>query len=215
MSSEKPETKVSIECAPNGPYIVENLGSLQNSKGEAIPTKDVIALCRCGASAKKPFCDGTHASINFADRKLTDGSLDKRDTYVGKQITVHDNRGICCHASYCADELESVFNADQEPWVNPDAAALQAITEVIKKCPSGALSYSIKGMEHREHDRPPGITVLKNGPYYVVGSIELTDVTWGEEASKEHYTLCRCGKSKNVPFCDGTHRNINFQDEKN
>ena len=215
MSLDRQEKKASIECAPNGPYIVENLGSLQNSQGEPIPTKEVIALCRCGASANKPFCDGSHSSINFSDTKLTDGALDKRETYIGNQITVHDNRGICCHASVCADELESVFNADREPWVDPEAASVQAIIDIIKRCPSGALSYSLDGIEHRDQDRPQGITVLKNGPYVVVGGIELTDVEWGEEASKEHYTLCRCGKSKNVPFCDGTHRHVNFQDEHN
>ena len=215
MSSEPKETTVIIECAPNGPYIVENLRSLQNSKGGAISTKEVIALCRCGASAKKPFCDGSHTSINFSDKKLTDGTLDKRDTYVGKQVTVHDNRGICSHASFCADELEAVFNADQEPWVNADSSTLQAIIDVIKKCPSGALSYSIEGVEHRDQNRPPAITVSKNGPYFVVGGMELKDVTWGKEASKEHYALCRCGKSENIPFCDGAHRQSNFQDDHN
>ncbi len=215
MSTDQQENTVSIECAPNGPYIVENLRSLKNSRGEAIPAKEVIALCRCGASAKKPFCDGSHTSINFSDKKLTEGSLDKRDTYVGKQITVHDNRGICSHASFCADELEAVFNADQEPWVNANSATLQAIIDVIKKCPSGALSYSIEGVERRDQNRPPAITVSKNGPYFVVGGIELKDVTWGKDASKEHYALCRCGKSKNIPFCDGAHRHCNFQDDKN
>ena len=122
---------------------------------------------------------------------------------------------ICSHASFCADELEAVFNAEQEPWVNANSATLQAIIDVIKKCPSGALSYSIEGVEHRDQNRPPAITVSKNGPYFVLGGIELKDVTWGKEASKEHYALCRCGKSKNSPFCDGAHRHSNFQDDNN
>ncbi len=215
MSADHEEKNVSIECTPNGPLIVRNLNALKNSKDQAITAKEVMALCRCGQSANKPFCDGTHATINFSDEKRTDGALDKRSSYVGKHITVHDNRGICSHASVCADNLESVFNAEREPWVDPDAEPVQAIIDVIQTCPSGALSYSIDGVEYRAQQRNQSITVSKDGPYFVVGGIELKDVTWGREASKEHYALCRCGQSKNSPFCDGTHRNVNFSDAKN
>ncbi len=65
MKPTKPDSKPTIECAPNGPYLVKNLENLQNSKGDRIPTKPVIALCRCGGSANKPFCDGTHEKIGF------------------------------------------------------------------------------------------------------------------------------------------------------
>ena len=215
MSSEPQENNVTIECSPNGPLIVRNLTSLKNSKSEAIAAKEVMALCRCGKSGDKPFCDGTHAAINFSDEKRTDGTWDKRNNYAGKNITVHDNRGICSHASYCADNLESVFNADREPWVDPDAESVQTIIDVIKTCPSGALSYSIDGVEHRDQQRDPNITVSKDGPYFVAGGIELKDASWGKEASKEHFALCRCGQSKNLPFCDGTHRNVDFHDDKN
>ncbi len=215
MKAEDSKNKVTIECAPNGPYLVNNLRSLLNSKGQPIQTEETIALCRCGASANKPFCDGTHSKIQFSDKRRTDGSLDKRDSYVGKNITIHDNRGICSHASFCADELEAVFNADREPWVTSDGSPVQAIIDVIKKCPSGALSYSVDGVEHRDQERAPAMTVSKNGPYFVVGGIELEATTWGECASKEHYSLCRCGGSKNFPFCDGSHRNNDFTDDTN
>jgi len=49
-----------IECRQNGPYLVKGLEALRNSRGDGIPTKPVMALCRCGGSANKPFCDGTH-----------------------------------------------------------------------------------------------------------------------------------------------------------
>lgn len=215
MNANHEENNVSIECAPNGPLIVRNLTSLKNSKGQSIASKDVMALCRCGQSANKPFCDGTHATIDLSDEKRTDGALDNRDSYVGKHITVHDNRGICSHASFCADNLESVFNAEREPWVDPDAGTVQTIIDVIQTCPSGALSYSIGGVEYRDQQRNPSVTVSKDGPYFVVGGIELGNAAWGKEASKEHYALCRCGQSKNAPFCDGTHRNVNFHDDKN
>ena len=65
-----------ITCKPNGPYLVSNLGDFKNSQGERIPTKPVMALCRCGGSANKPFCDGTHQKNGFSDAKQVDGSAD-------------------------------------------------------------------------------------------------------------------------------------------
>ena len=62
--------KPSIELSKNGPLLVKGLEDLQNSKGEPIAVKKVMALCRCGASETKPFCDGTHADIGFSDEKL-------------------------------------------------------------------------------------------------------------------------------------------------
>lgn len=215
MSEENQTTKASIECAANGPLMVKNLKVLRNSKGEPLAADSEMVLCRCGASNNKPFCDWSHIKNGFSDEKKSDGSLNKRDNYVGKTITVHDNRGLCAHVSYCADELEAVFNADQEPWVSPDAVTVQTTIDTIKKCPSGALSYSIDGVEYRDQERPQEIFISKNGPYFVKGGIELKNRPQGEGASEEHYTLCRCGGSKNLPLCDGTHRNIQFKDEKN
>lgn len=204
-----------IECKPNGPLLVKDLEELRNSKGDSIPTKPVMALCRCGGSANKPFCDGTHRTNGFSGARLVDGSADKRDDYRGRGITIHDNRAICAHAGHCTEGLASVFKYGSEPWIDPDGAKAEAIIETIRKCPSGALSYSLEGVEERDQPRPPGITVTKDGPYAVVGGVRLVEQAWGEGASTEHYTLCRCGASKNKPFCDGTHSSIGFKDDKN
>ena len=67
----------------------------------------------------------------------------------------------------------------------------------------------------RDQDRAPMVTVTKDGPYAITGGIELADQPRGEGASTEHYTLCRCGGSKNKPFCDGTHWQSGFKDENN
>lgn len=209
------QQKPTIECSPDGPYIVRNLENLQNSRGEPIPTRRTIALCRCGGSSNKPFCDGTHSNIGFSGQKTTDGSKDKRRNYVGKQITIHDNRSICSHAGHCTDGLASVFRMKEKPWIDPDGAEAEAIIETVRQCPSGALSYSIEDVEHRDQEREPTISVSKDGPYHVSGSIEPKDQAWGEGASQEHYTLCRCGASKNKPICDGTHWQVKFTDEKN
>jgi len=203
-----------IEPSANGPYVVKNLRVLKNSKGEHLPTKDVVALCRCGGSQNKPFCDGTHARNKFSSQNRSDPSQNKRTDYVGRQITIHDNRAICAHAGRCTDALPSVWRMGIEPWIDPDAAAVNAIIETIEQCPSGALGYSIAGVEHHQNHEPT-VTISPDGPYVVTGGIELKDAAWGEGASTEHYTLCRCGASNNKPFCDGAHWRIKFKDEKN
>jgi CDGSH-type Zn-finger protein len=202
------------------PTVVENL---QNSNGEPLSTVRGVALCRCGASKNKPFCDGTHGTIRFSSLNKTLNETDnekrikdKRRNYFGKEITIHDNRKICSHAAECVDNLPSVFKLNERPWIDPDGARIQEVINTIRKCPSGALSFSIGDTEHRdpEDKRNPIVTVSKNGPYHISGGIELLGegVEFGEGASMEHYALCRCGASENKPFCDGAHRNINFND---
>ncbi len=201
-----------IQALENGPFKVTALENFTNSKGDTLETKPAMFLCRCGGSANKPFCDGTHKTNGFSSAKVTDGSIDWRDDYVAKAITVHDNRGICSHAGYCSDRLASVFKLGAEPWIDPDGASPDEIAAAAKRCPSGALSHSIGGTERRDQDREPAIMVSKDGPYDVTGRVEI-DEPRAEGASEEHYTLCRCGASKNKPFCDGTHWDIKFTDE--
>ena len=204
-----------IEPLPNGPYLVKGLETLMNSLGEALPTKDVVSLCRCGCSATKPFCSGMHKEVGFDSTRLTDGSLDRRVDYEGDGITIHDNRGICAHSGFCTDNLRSVWRLKHEPWIDGRAATGDEIAAVVRMCPSGALSYSFGGVEQRDRDRLPAIFVSRNGPYYVTGGIELVGAEWGEGASREHFTLCRCGQSNNKPFCDGSHWTAEFTDPVN
>jgi CDGSH-type Zn-finger protein len=225
---EKPK----ILALPNGPYYLLNdmetkiVENLQSSEGKQLSTIVGIALCRCGASKNKPFCDGTHATIGFSSKnKVTENGgsgektvKDRRKSYVGKKITIHDNRRICSHAAECVNNLPSVFKFNARPWIDSDGATVEEIINTIRKCPSGALSYSIDGVEYRDqNERKPMITVSKHGPYIITGCIDLIgdNIQFGNGASKEHYTLCRCGASNNKPFCDGMHKVINFKDDKN
>jgi CDGSH-type Zn-finger protein len=207
-----------IMCAKNGPYglVVDPTPAavpvLRRASGDSCAAPRTVGLCRCGGSKNKPFCDGTHILIGFDDRKLTDGASNHRKNYVGRRITIHDNRGICSHAGYCTDNLKTVFREDAEPWIDPDGVAVEEVIATIRKCPSGALSYSIDEVEYVPAPAPPMVTVTNNGPYAVRGGLELAGVEFGDHASREHYTLCRCGASKNKPFCDGSHWEIGFQD---
>jgi CDGSH-type Zn-finger protein len=231
MTKERPK----ILPLSNGPYYLLNnvkpktVENLQNLKGEPLSTVSGVALCRCGASKNKPFCDGTHSIIGFStDNKVGESTSsnsvetkiikDKRKDYLGRRITVHDNRRICSHSAECKHNLPAVFKLNSRPWIDPDASEVNRIVDTIGKCPSGALSYSIDGIEYRDqNDRNPMATVSKDGPYVVTGGVELigNNIQFGDGASKEHFTLCRCGASNIKPFCDGMHKVINFKDDKN
>lgn len=206
--------KTSIYPTPNGPYIVEHLEDLTNRNG-AVETKPKMALCRCGGSNNKPFCDGTHATNGFSSEKLDGRVPDKLENFSGKGIVIHDNRGICAHAGRCTDGLPSVFRLRTEPWIDAQASSTEEISRIIDSCPSGALSYTIAGVKNQERDNSPKVFIARNGPYVVSGNPELVNTPRGEGASTEHFTLCRCGGSRNKPFCDGTHWHNRFTDDKN
>lgn len=207
--------KPTIAPAENGPLIVKRLQRLRNSKGEELTVRAVVALCRCGGSANKPFCDGTHARNGFSGENTADRSRNRQKRYPGSEVTILDNRFLCAHVGACTDGLPEVFGSGKRGWITPDGAPGEQIQEVVRRCPSGALAFALGAGEAVEIERDPAITVSKNGPYYVVGACSLQVDGWGEGASREHYALCRCGQSKNKPFCDGSHWDAGFTDERN
>jgi len=211
-----------IQTARNGPYLVTNVQRLRTYLGEQIPVPPQVALCRCGGSAGKPFCDGACASNGFTDAKDPNRVPDRLDTYNGLQVTVLDNRGTCQHSGLCTDRLATVFRAGQEPFVAPSGARADEIVAVIRDCPSGALGLAIDGKVARAQTdwgdtREPAIIVTKDGPYRITGGIALTDadgtaMARNAGASLEHYAVCRCGHSQNKPFCSGMHWYVDFRD---
>ena len=203
-----------IDPRPNGPLQVSGGVSLVNSRGEAVATEATYWLCRCGSSSKKPFCDGTHKTNGFASARLSDPARRTTQDYAGKHITVHDNRSFCAHMGHCTEHSPAVFSQNAEPWINTDADAdVQKTIATVRMCPSGALAYSIDGLRQDVAARAPAIRITQDGPYAVVGAPPLL----GDERplDAEHFTLCRCGQSKNKPFCDGAHWQAGFKDDKN
>ena len=207
--------RTSIRPEINGPYIVRNLRKLTNSKGETLAVRPILALCRCGGSNLKPYCDGTHARIGFCSAKSSDRTPDRADTYEGKEIVVLDNRGTCCHFGNCTDHLPAVFHLRSEPFVTPDGAGPDEVEAIVRACPSGALGFIKEGVKYEGEEREAEVYVAQNASYYVRGSIELQGVPMSAGASLEHYALCRCGQSKNKPFCDGSHWYAGFKDDDN
>ncbi len=211
MNNDNP---VTIKPAENGPYIVQGLENFSNKNG-AIECKATIALCRCGQSANKPYCDGAHSKVGFSSDNGLESAEDVLDTYRGKEITVHDNRSLCAHAGYCTDGLPGVFRLREDPFVDPDGASAEEIIDVVKRCPSGALSYSVGSENGPINVEDASIFIAPNGPYVLKGKMTLKDTTKRKGASETSATLCRCGASKNKPFCDGSHWDAGFSDDKN
>ena len=214
--------EMAIEPEKDGPYLVTNAERLDDWLGGQYPTTPQMALCRCGASEMKPYCDGSHARVGFSDEKSPDRQPDRRDTYVGQQVTILDNRGTCQHSGFCTDRLATVFRLHEEPFAHPSGGRMDEIVRAVRDCPSGALSYAMDGVEARgdvdyHGKRAPTIEVTKDGPYRIAGGIALrhpdgSDVERNEGASREHYALCRCGQSQNKPFCSGMHWYVDFHD---
>jgi CDGSH-type Zn-finger protein/truncated hemoglobin YjbI len=211
-----------LRTVPDGPLVLTNPQELSDHLGVPIETRPLMALCRCGQSAIKPTCDGACHRIGFTDAKDAARVPDRRDSYVGQQVTVLDNRGICQHSGYCTERLAGVFHLGHEPFVSPSGGRMDEIIRAVRDCPSGALSYALDGVEARAQvdyadRRQPAVVVSKDGPYRITGGIPLLDGEGGdvprnEGASREHYALCRCGHSQNKPFCSGMHYYVNFTD---
>jgi CDGSH-type Zn-finger protein/truncated hemoglobin YjbI len=217
----------SIQAARGGPYLVTNVPTILTHLGQPLPTPPQVALCRCGNSARKPFCDGSHAE-GFTDAKDPNRVPDRRDAYHGEQVTIFDNRGICQHSGLCTDRLSTVFRTGQEPFVAPSGGRMDEIIRAVRDCPSGALSLAFaepvgpdvaeeRDLADWHGRREPVIEITRDGPYRITGRIALTghdgeDVARAEGSSREHYALCRCGHSQNKPFCSGMHWYIGFTD---
>ena len=211
-----------IVVADDGPYLVTNAARVRDYLGGPLRVPPQLALCRCGESGDKPFCDGSHARTGFSGAKDPKRVPDQRDSYPGVEVTIFDNRGICQHSGSCTDRLPTVFRTDAEPFVAPSGGRMDEIVRAVRDCPSGALSLAFDDIEARDladwHGRrQPVIEVSPDGPYRVTGGIPLADAAGGEVpqasgSSREHYALCRCGHSQNKPFCSGMHWYVRFRD---
>jgi len=143
---------------------------------------------------------------------------DKLRTYSSDEIDVTWSQKRCIHAGECVRGLPAVFDVEKRPWIQPDQADGDTVAEVVERCPTGALHYTRK-------DGGPGeptpdanhVTIDADGPLYVRGDLTL-EMPGDEDALKDtRIALCRCGASKNKPFCDNSHKDedVAFKDDGN
>ena len=198
-----------ITPLPNGPLQVDRIKALKNARGEIIDTSESIFLCRCGSSKNKPYCDGSHSAVHFSDRR-TRKKDDPASEFVGKDVTVIDQAGLCAHAGHCVDEAPKTFFTKQggRRVSHPDASDAATVIAAIRRCPSGALLYKLGGKLVHAYSAETEVLVEKDGPLRV----QRAKLNSAHPATENHYTLCRCGASANKPFCDGMHTTVKFRD---
>jgi CDGSH-type Zn-finger protein len=216
----------SITSRPGGPLMVTGQvttvrkTAVQSEHGEPLAWKTSesltdrasYALCRCGDSDKKPFCDGAHAKAGFEGIDTADDSTyDDRATELGGTgIVVSDDRSICVHAGFCGNKATNIWKqvADTD-----DSLVRLAVINEVEKCPSGAITYRFDGDEtNTEADYRTQIGVVDDGPLWVTGAIPVTTSDGTQLETRTRVTLCRCGASQNKPRCDGSHKEAGFND---
>lgn len=140
--------------------------------------------------------------------------------YTNGEITVFWYPKKCIHATTCYRELIEVFNPRKVPWVNMDGAPTREIIRVVKLCPTQALSYKYNkdlNKEHESSELPVAeqdiaeARIMKDGPLLVKGNLKLFDTEGNEIKHRSVFSICRCGSSNDIPFCDGMHRKTGFQ----
>jgi CDGSH-type Zn-finger protein/uncharacterized Fe-S cluster protein YjdI len=134
-------------------------------------------------------------------------SADGIESVEGRALTLNFEARRCIHARFCVTGAPSVFLANvQGPWIHPDAMDTERLADIAHACPSGAIQYRRKDARPDEPVPPVNLAAIReNGPYAVRGALLLDGAGIGYRA-----TLCRCGASKNKPFCDGSHHDVNF-----
>jgi CDGSH-type Zn-finger protein len=220
-----------ITIATNGPYLVsgdvglwiETIGtdadgeSVEWQAGREIPADAKYALCRCGASATKPFCDGTHAKNGFDGTETATRATHKEQSKVidGPQLQLEDAEALCAYARFC-DRAGTI-------WTLMATSDQKDVREIVEfeaaACPSGRLVLRDKQTGATlESTFEPSIALVEDpakgasGPIWVRGGIPIASMDGTPYETRNRVALCRCGASKNKPFCDGSHDDVHFVD---
>jgi CDGSH-type Zn-finger protein len=174
------------------------------------PRQETYLLCRCGASKNKPFCDGTHRKIGFngsetASRK---SYLEKAEVFEGPALKLTDAPEFCDHSRFClrSGGIRNLIKRSDDP------IARQTAIEEAMICPSGRLVLwdKLTGKPFEKEFEPSLVLVADKqkgceGPLWVRGSVPIESADGSMYEPRNRVTLCRCGKSENKPYCDGSH----------
>ena len=191
--------KIKVQIIKDGPIKVADFESIKHGDKET-EAKGEAYLCRCGESSNPPFCDGTHSKINFSGSNQLEEQREIR-VWEGKTIQTFFNSNLCMHAKYCKP-LKDLRKKE----LDGDASAAEEIAKVTATCPSGALTYQMKeGKNEVPFESTGTIDVVEGGEVRIQASFEGEGVALQEKQPENRLTLCRCGLSKNKPFCDSSH----------
>ena len=213
-----------IKIVKNGPYIVSGAVPLYQQiivTDEAGHTKDLVderefstrdtySLCRCGESKDKPYCDGTHNDFDFDGTETASRKpyIEKSEIFDGPELRLTDAHEFCDHSRFClrSGGIRNLIEKSDDP------EARQTAIEEAMICPSGRLVlWDKKTGKPFENEFKPSIVMVHDkqkkcqGPIWVRGGIPLESSDGTQYETRNRVTLCRCGKSENKPYCDGSH----------
>jgi CDGSH-type Zn-finger protein len=220
-----------IVITKNGPYVVTGSvplaeqtsvphpggGSSKWRQGATFEASATYALCRCGRSANAPFCDGTHAKVGFDGTETASHEpYDAQKAIIdGPDVVLEDVRDFCAVARFC-DAGRNTWDAMEDTG---EPATRAHVESQVRQCPSGRLVLRDKVTGAAlEPELPISIGVVEDpaakcsGPLWVRGGIPIESQGGDAYEVRNRVTLCRCGLSKNKPFCDASHVDAGYND---
>jgi CDGSH-type Zn-finger protein/uncharacterized Fe-S cluster protein YjdI len=173
-----------------------------------VPASATVSATAAAPSVSAPSVREGSSVIEPGNYAPTPRTVDGVDYIEGRDLTLIYEGKKCIHSRFCVTWGPKVFIANVKgPWINPDAMPTEALAEIAHVCVSGAIRYERK--DGKPDEAPPPVnlvSVRESGPYAIRADIRLD----GAPAVSHRLTLCRCGASKNKPFCDGSHHEVNF-----
>lgn len=227
----QPKARAQVVVIEDGPYVVsgavplaqqtivanDERGSESWREGKAFKVSESYELCRCGHSEQKPFCDGSHSKVGFDGEETASRTLyvEQAQRFEGPEMLLTDADSLCAFGRFC-DPRGQVWNQVMET----DKPAIRAdFIRQVGNCPAGRLvAWDKKTGKPVEPELPVSIGLVEDpeqrcsGPLWLRGGIEVVAADGGKYELRNRVTLCRCGESKNKPFCDGSHAAIKFRD---
>ena len=220
-----------IVVNPHGPYRVvggvplsvqtitpnERSESWDWVEGRKFPAAEEYFLCRCGQSKNKPFCDNSHLAAGFVGQETASRRPVERQSehFDGPTHTLSDDEQLCAFARFCdpGGKIWALMERTDDPKVR------ELVIRESFHCPAGRLVLKDKSTgKFLEPELPPSIGLVEDtelecsGPLWVRGGIRVESANGTPYEIRNRMTLCRCGMSTNMPFCNGSHASIRFQD---
>jgi CDGSH-type Zn-finger protein len=211
-----------IKITKNGPYIVTGglplTGMVIKVDDKGYPlqwvltktytARETYSLCRCGRSKNKPYCDGSHEKVGFKGVETADRTLYIKNVkiYDGPELKLTDKKKLCIGAGFCT-RAGNIWNLT----VNSDTPEYKKTAiQQAADCPSGRLVEWDKRGNAIEPNFEPSIAVTEDqdgvsGALWVRGGVEIEATDGYVYEVRNRVTLCRCGRSKMYPLCDGSH----------
>lgn len=219
-----------ISIIKNGPYRVSGGVPLEEkiirsngvenkyTSGRPLPHSDEYLLCRCGQSKTMPFCDGSHVHVAFdgTETAARESYLDQAEPLEGPSLWVTDQKNLCAYARFCHTSHGDVWNLNRH---SDRSKYREKAIKAASDCPAGRLvAWDPETGKPFEPEYEPSIVILQDpdmpcsGPIWVRGGIPVVSADGYAYEIRNRVTLCRCGQSGNLPFCDASHVDNKFDD---